>query len=87
MSKNRFLKPEKLQNHRHKGKGKGKDKERREEKKEMVALLVFIMATLGILFGRKQLLDAKSPFGDNVTVCKESQFYSLPFGQAVASMY
>ena len=23
----------------------------------------------------------------NLTVCKESQFYSLPFGQAVDSMY
>ena len=32
----------------------------------MVALLVFIMATLEIVFGRKKLLDAKDPFGDNV---------------------
>ena len=30
----------------------------------MVALLGFIMATLEIVFGRKKLLDAKSPFGD-----------------------
>ena len=31
----------------------------------MVALLVFIMATLDIVFGRKKekLLDAKGPFG------------------------
>ena len=32
----------------------------------MVALLVFIIATLEIVFGRKKLLDAKGPFGDNV---------------------
>ena len=32
----------------------------------MIALLVFIMATLGIVFGRKKLLDAKGLFGDNV---------------------
>ena len=49
-----------------------KEKERRKRKNEekrkkaMVALLVFIMATLKILLGRKQLLDAKSPFGGNV---------------------
>ena len=49
-----------------------KEKERRKRKNEekrkkaMVALLVFIMATLKILLGRKQPLDAKSPFGGNV---------------------
>ena len=33
----------------------------------MVVLVVFIMATLEIgVFGRKELLDAKGPFGDNV---------------------
>ena len=32
----------------------------------MVTLLVFIIATLEIVFGRKKLLDAKGPFGDNV---------------------
>ena len=32
----------------------------------MVAPLVFIIATLEIVFGRKKLLDAKDPFGDNV---------------------
>ena len=32
----------------------------------MVALLVFIIATLEIVFGRKKLLVAKGPFGDNV---------------------
>ena len=48
-------------------KGKEKKKERGEEKKKtMAALLVFIIATLEIVFGRKKLLDAKGPFGDNV---------------------
>ena len=32
----------------------------------MAALLVFIIATLEIVFGRKKLLDAKGSFGDNV---------------------
>ena len=32
----------------------------------MIALLVFIIATLEIGFGRKKLLDAKGPFGYNV---------------------
>ena len=32
----------------------------------MVVLLVFIIANLEIVFGRKILLDAKGPFGDNV---------------------
>ena len=52
-SKGRFLKPDKLQNHSNEVKGKGKKKERGEGKEEkrkkaMVALLVFIMATLEI---------------------------------------
>ena len=37
-----------------------------EAKKAMVALLVFVIATLEIIFGRKKLLDAKGLFGDNV---------------------
>ena len=38
-----------------------------EEKKAVVALLVFIMATLELLFWpKKKLLDAKGPFGGNV---------------------
>ena len=46
-----FFKPEKLQNHSNEGKGKEKEKERGEgkeetKKKAMVALLVFIIATL-----------------------------------------
>ena len=32
----------------------------------MVALLVFRIATLEIVFGRKMLFDAKGAFGDNV---------------------
>ena len=32
----------------------------------MVALLVFIMATLEIIFGRKKLLDTKDLFDSNV---------------------
>ena len=52
-SKGRFLKPDKLQNHSNEGKRKEKKKERgggKEGKREkaMVALLVFIMATLMI---------------------------------------
>ena len=67
-----FPQPEKLQNHSNEGKGKEKKKERGEvkggeEKKAMVALLVFIIATLEFLvFGRKKLFDAKGQFVDNV---------------------
>ena len=53
-----------------------KEKERRKRKSEekrkkaMVALLVFIIATLEtvfvVVFSRKTLLDAKGPFGDDV---------------------
>ena len=32
----------------------------------MVALLVFMIATLKIVLGRKKLLDAKGLYGDNV---------------------
>ena len=53
-----FLKPEKLQNHSNKGKGKEKKKAGRrkggEEKKAMVALLVFKIATLEIVFDRRK---------------------------------
>ena len=70
-SKGTFLKPEKLQNHSNERKGKEKKKERGEgkeekKKKAMVALLVFTIATLEIVFGRKILLEAKGLFGDNV---------------------
>ena len=68
--KARFFKPEKLQNHSNEGKGKEpKERARRRkggEEKKAVALLVFVIATLEIIFGRKKLLDAKGLFGDNV---------------------
>ena len=32
----------------------------------MAALLVFVIANLEMAFGRKKLLDARGPFGDNV---------------------
>ena len=37
-----------------------------EGKQAMVALLVFIVPTLEIVFARKKLFDTKGPFGDNV---------------------
>ena len=52
-----------------KEKGKKERARRRkggEEKKALVALSVFIIATLKIAFGRKKLFDAKGPFDDNV---------------------
>ena len=42
--------------------GEGKEAKKKEA---MVALLVFIIATFSA-FGRKELFDAKGPFGDNV---------------------
>ena len=57
-SKGSFLKPDNVQNHSNEG--QGKKEERGEGKKAMVALLVFIMATLEIVFGRKKLLDGKN---------------------------
>ena len=53
------VKPDELQNHSNEGKGKEEKKEwgeRKEEKrkKAMVTLSVFIMATLEIVFDRKQ---------------------------------
>ena len=58
-SKGRFLKPEKLQNHSHEEKIMERRKIKSEEKRKkvMVALLVFVIATLEIGFGRKKLLD------------------------------
>ena len=61
-----FLRPAELQNHINEGKEKEKKKERGEEKKAMGALLVFIMATLTIVFGRKKLLDPNGPFGGDL---------------------
>ena len=65
------FKLEKFQNHGDEGKGEEKKKERGEgkeekRKKSMVALPVVITATFEIVFGRKKLLDAKRPFGNNV---------------------
>ena len=81
-SKGVFLKPEKLQKHSNEGKEKEKKKERRERKQEkkkkaIVTLLVFIIAPLEIVFGRKKLFDAKGPFGDNVI--KNPAGYILTF--------
>lgn len=39
---------------------------RRRKKKPMVSLLVFIMATMRIVFGQKIPLDRKGSFGGNV---------------------
>ena len=53
---------EKEKQTRRKRKGKRERARRRkggEEKKAMAALLVFIMATLEIVFGRKKLLDRR----------------------------
>ena len=47
-------------------KGKSKKKETRRKKKGMIALVVFIMASLQIVLGRKKLLGTKGPFGGNV---------------------
>ena len=58
-SKGRFPKPEKLQNDTN-------ERKRGEDKKEMVALLTFIIATLEIDFAKKRLWDVKGPVGDNV---------------------
>ena len=58
-----FGKPDKLQNHSNEGKGKEKNKARRrkggEEKKAMVLLLVAIMATLEILWPKKNCWTEK----------------------------
>ena len=47
---------------RRKVRGEGKEA---KKIKAMVALLVFIIATFSA-FGRKELFEAKGPFGDNV---------------------
>ena len=73
-SKGTFLKPQKLQNPSNEGKGKEKKnlkkrarrRKGREEKKAMVALLVFIISTLERVFGRKKPFDTKGLFGENV---------------------
>ena len=47
-------------------KRKCEEKEGRRTKKAMVALLVFIIATLEIVFGRKRTVEWKRSIGDNV---------------------
>ena len=47
-------------------KRKSEEKERRRRQKTIFVLVVFIMATLEIVFGRKKVFDPKGPFGDNV---------------------
>ena len=67
-SKGRLFGPYKLQKNTKKRKRKGKKtrwKKGGEQKKAMVALLVFVMAPLKIVFARKKLFDAKGPFGGN----------------------
>ena len=49
-----------------KKKGRGEGKEEGKKSYGPVALLVFIIATFEIVFGRKKLFDAKGPLGDNV---------------------
>ena len=59
-SKSRLLGPDELQTHSIKRKGERKRAERKkggeETKKAMVALSVFLMATLKIVFGRKKVI-------------------------------
>ena len=47
-------------------KGEKERARRRKGGEVIVALLVFVTATVEIVFGRKKLLDAKTPFRDNV---------------------
>lgn len=44
------------------------EKARMTKRKSMIALLVFILGTLEIFFGRKQLLETRGVFGDNVFI-------------------
>lgn len=44
------------------------EKARMTKGKSMIALLVFILGTLEIFFGRKQLLETRGVFGDNVFI-------------------
>jgi len=47
-------------------KGKSKGEETRRKEKAITAPVVFIMATLQIVLGRKKLLGIKGSFGGNV---------------------
>lgn len=44
------------------------EKARITKGKSMIALLVFILGTLEIFFGRKQLLETRGVFGGNVFI-------------------
>lgn len=44
------------------------EKARMTKGKSMIALLVFILGFLEIFFGRKQLLETRGVFGDNVFI-------------------
>lgn len=44
------------------------EKARITKGKSMITLLVFILGTLEIFFGRKQLLETRGVFGDNVFI-------------------
>lgn len=44
------------------------EKARMTKGKSMIALLVFILGTLEIFFGRKQLLETRGLFGGNVFI-------------------
>ena len=69
-----------------------KEKERRRRKSEekrkkaMVALLVFIMATLKIVFGRKKLLDVNGPFVCNLfkNPARYFIYYNFSFTMALS---
>ena len=72
-----FLKPEKLQNHSNEGKGREKKKERgegKEENKKSNACTPRFFNSY--FFGRKKLLDAKGPFGDNVINLNDKTIYN-----------
>ena len=43
----------------------------------MVAFIVFIMATLEVVFGRKKLLDGKGPLSDNVFKNPARRFWKM----------
>ena len=61
------FKLEKLQNHSIEGKGKEKKKERGEGKEEKRKKINGCTPSFyNSYFGRKKLLDAKGPFGNNV---------------------
>ena len=51
----------------------------------MVEFLVFIIATLEIVFGWKKLFDAKDPFGDNFI--KNPATYILYFSKIQLVIY